>query len=185
IKGGLSSEHPLSRGDLNDRSPLSNREKSSSFGEYSWSDNDSGLQNTLRRLLFGLRTWLHFVGDVFIEDSLAILKSWQGSCRKPAIADSIKWEFADATKQCGQSATQVGQVCGYFLPNSHYLIPIFALKICAQNHSFRSSRIVPVQNLKGFHQYSRLKIAHALFDPHFIESVACLLARTLPKKCDS
>ena len=50
-----------------------NREISCSFGEY-WdsSDYDSGLQNTLRILLFGLYTGLHFVGDVFIDDKLAI-----------------------------------------------------------------------------------------------------------------
>src|SRR5690242_13141242 len=38
-----------------------------------------------------------------------------------------------------------GKFAAIFLPSSHYLIPIFGLKISSQNHSFRRSRIVPVQ----------------------------------------
>jgi hypothetical protein len=72
-----------------------------------------------------------------------------------------------------------------FLSISHYLHCLsLAEKFVAQNHSFRGARIFPEEKLKDFHQYSRLKIAHALFNPYLIESVTCRMARTLPKKCD-
>lgn len=77
-----------------------------------------------------------------------------------------------------------GKFAAIFLPSSHYLIPIFGLKICSQN-------LIPelancsCPKPQEFSPVLAVKIAHALFDSHFIESATCLLARTLPKKCDS
>jgi hypothetical protein len=66
-------------------------------------------------VFFGLRTGLHFVDRVFIE-VVGHLEKLARSCRKTRNIGFDKMGVLqnDAMKQCGQSATQVGQVCGDF-----------------------------------------------------------------------